>query len=38
MTYAAGFNTDENLGLGGLGNWSFDNPKFTGRRDFNCLV
>src|SRR2546423_559602 len=38
MTDPAGFNPDQNLRVGGFGYWSFNNPKFPGGRDFNCLV
>jgi hypothetical protein len=38
MTDSARFNPDQNLSLARLGNWSFNNPKATGRRDFDCLV
>src|SRR5258708_8354118 len=38
MTDSTGFNADQNLSLAGLGNWPFNNPKVTGRRDFDCFV
>jgi hypothetical protein len=38
MTDSAGFNPDQNLSLGGLRYWPFDNPKATGRSDFDRFV
>src|SRR5882724_6042884 len=38
MTDPAGFNPDQDLSLAGLRYRSFDNPKVTGRYDFDCFV
>lgn len=38
MIDPVGFNPDQNLSFAGLRNWSFENPKFTNCRDFDCFV